>query len=252
MVELQKANMWKRISAALFDVILLGMLAVGLSLLLSLLFGYDGYTAELETLSESYEAAAGVDFDISLEEYEKLSEEARAAHDAAYEAFAKDEEANRLYAMVFQLTLNILIFGVLGAFLLLELLIPLLLGNGQTVGKKVFGVGVMRRDGVKLTGVLLFVRAILGKYTVETMLPLLIAVMIGFGLAGFGGTLLILLLLAVQLLMLALTHERLLLHDKLSHTVAVDIASQRIFDSPEALLAYKQRLHAEAAERAES
>ena len=252
MIELQKANMWKRISAALFDVILLGMLAVGLSLLLSLLFGYDGYATELETLSESYETAAGVDFDISLEEYEKLSEEARAVHDAAYEAFAKDEEANRLYAMLFQLTLNILIFGVLGAFLVLELLIPLLLGNGQTVGKKVFGVGVMRRDGVKLTGVLLFTRAILGKYTVETMLPLLIAVMISFGLAGLGGTLLILLLLAVQLAMLAITHERLLLHDKLSHTVAVDMASQRIFDSPEALLAYKQRLHAEAVERAES
>jgi len=252
MLELQKAGIWKRISAALFDFILLATLAVGVAWLLSFFLGYDGYSEELEAISESYEVAGGVDFDISLDAYEKLSDEARAEHDAAYAAFAADERANWLYAMIFQLTLLILIFGVLGAFLVLELLVPALFGNGQTLGKKIFGIGVMREDGVKITGVLLFARAILGKYTVETMLPILVIVMISFGLAGFGGTVLVLLLLAVELALFSFTKEHALLHDKLSHTVVVDITTQRIFDSPEALLAYKQKLHAEAAERAES
>ena len=41
------------------------------------------------------------------------------------------------------------------------------------------------------------------------------------------------------------------LHDLLAQTVAVDMASQLIFDSPEDLLEYKKRLHAEDAEKRE-
>ena len=249
MLELQKASVWKRASAALFDFILLGMLSVGVALLLSLLLGYNNYSREFEAITESYESAYGVDFDISADEYAALTPEEQANFETAFDAFAADGEANRLYAMTVQLTLLILIFGVLGAFLVLELLVPLLLGNGQTLGKKIFGVGVMRVDGVKISGLLLFARAILGKYTVETMLPLLIGVMIAFNILGLGGTLLILVLLAVEIAMFAFSRERALLHDKLSQTVVIDMATQRIFDTPEALLAYKQQLHAESVEK---
>lgn len=252
MPELQKVGLWKRISAALFDFILLAVLSVGVALLLSLAFGYDGYSNELEAVSERYEAEYGVDFDVAQEEYEAMTPEQRAQFDSAYEAFATDKEANRLYAMTIQLTLLILIFGVLGAYLVLELLVPLLFGNGQTLGKKIFGIGVMRIDGVKISGVLLFARAILGKYTVETMLPVLIGVMIGFGMMGIGGTVIIVALLAVEAALLIFTREHAFLHDKLAQTAVVDMATQRIFDSPEALLAYKQKMHAELVERERS
>ena len=109
MLDVQKAGMWKRISAALFDFILLGILAVAVAFLISLAVDYDGHTAKLETLSDSYEAAYGVDFDITLEEYEALTPEARANFDAGYAAFAADVEANRLYNLIFQFTLLILI-----------------------------------------------------------------------------------------------------------------------------------------------
>ncbi|MBR7112786.1 MAG: RDD family protein [Clostridia bacterium] len=251
MLDLQKAGLWKRVSAALFDLILLGIVAVGVALGISAALDYDGHSERFEAVSESYEHQYGVDFDISYEEYTALSEQERATHDAAYAAFAADEQANRLYALMFQFTLLILIFGVLGAFLLLEFLVPLLLGNGQTLGKKIFGIGVMRADSVKISGPILFARSILGKYTVEVMLPILVVVMMSFGMAGMGGTLVLVLLFGAEVALLLFTKEHVFLHDKLSHTVAVDIAAQRIFDSPEALLAYKQRLHAEAAERAE-
>ena len=251
MLDLQKAGLWKRVSAALFDFILLGVLSVAMALLLSLVLGYNTYSREFEALTESYESAYGVDFDISHEEYEALTPDEQAHFEEAFNAFATDGEANRLYAMTFQLTLIMLIFGVLGAFLILELLVPLLFGNGQTLGKKVFGVGVMRVDGVKISGPLLFARAILGKYTVETMLPLLIGVMIAFNILGMGGTILILVLLAVEVAMFLFSHDRTLLHDKLSQTVVIDMATQRIFDTPEALLAYKKELHAEAVRNAE-
>ena len=50
--ELQKASMWKRISAFLFDAILLGIVAVLFAWGLSALTGYDGYS---RTVTESYE-----------------------------------------------------------------------------------------------------------------------------------------------------------------------------------------------------
>ena len=60
------------------------------------------------------------------------------------------------------------------------LFVPLKLGNGQTIGKKVFGIGVMRVDGVQLTTIQLFIRTILGKFTLETMIPVYIVLMIFF------------------------------------------------------------------------
>ena len=134
------------------------------------------------------------------------------------------------------------------AFLLLEFVVPLLFGNGQTLGKKVFGVAVMREDGVRLSPLLLFARTVLGKYTVETMVPVLILIMIYLNLTGIGGTVIILGMLLVQMVLLIATKARTPLHDKLAHTVTVDFASQMIFESPEAMLAYKQRIHAEQVE----
>ncbi len=251
MKDLQKAGMWKRISAALLDVILLATVAVGVAFLLSTVLNFDGYEDQLEQCRARYEIDWGLDFDISAEEYQALPEETRALYDQAWEAFAVDPDANHAYGMMMSLALLIVTFGLLVAFLLLEWLVPLLLGNGQTLGKKVFAIAVMRADSVRLSPLLLFVRTVLGKYTVETMVPVLIAIMIAFGSMGIVGIIVIGGLLILQLILLAATRAHTPIHDLLAHTVTVDIQSQRIFDSPEALLEYKKKLHAEAVERGE-
>ena len=109
----------------------------------------------------------------------------------------------------------------------------------------------MRYDSVKINNITLFVRTVLGKYTIETMVPILILIMIYFGQIGIVGTIIIGLLLILQIAMIASTKTNSAIHDMLANTVTVDMASQMIFDSPEALLEYKQRVHAEAVERAE-
>ena len=109
----------------------------------------------------------------------------------------------------------------------------------------------MREDGVKLSPLLLFARTVLGKYTVETMIPVLTVVMIFFGFMGLLGTVIIGALLLVELFMIAMTKCNTPIHDKLAHTVTVDMASQMIFDTPEALLEYKKKLHAQDAEKSE-
>ena len=244
MYDLQKASMWKRVSAALCDLMALGVVAIGALLLLSALLGYDGYAERLEQISESYEAQYDVDFDLAESDYEKLTDADKEKYQQAIDAFSADPEANHIYNLLVNLTFVMVIFSILIAFLLLELLVPLLFGNGQTLGKKVFGVAVMREDGVKLAPMLLFVRAILGKYTVETMIPTLIVIMIYWNMIGILGTALLFGILALQLVMLSAGNTRQVLHDRLSHTIVVDYASQMIFDSPEAMVAYKQRAHA--------
>ena len=245
MYDLQKASMLKRISAALLDGILLATLVVGVALLLSLALGYDTYSDRLDGYYDQYEDEYGVSFDLSTEEYAAMPAADRERLEEAFDAFASDEDVLYVYNLLFNYTLIIVTFSILIAYLVTEFAVPLILGNGQTVGKKVFGIGLMREDGVKLTPVQLFARTVLGKYTVETMLPVFIVIMILFNVMGILGTALIGILLIVQLVLLIVTKTRTPIHDLLARTVAVDITSQLIFDTPEDLLAYKKRLHEE-------
>ena len=77
MYDLQKASMFKRISAYLFDVILLSIVAVLCMLALSAVLGYDGYSETVDAAYDKYGEMYGVDLRISTSEYEKLDEEGR-------------------------------------------------------------------------------------------------------------------------------------------------------------------------------
>ena len=92
---------------------------------------------------------------------------------------------------------------------------------------------------------------VLGKFTVETMIPVLLIVMIYFGTMGIVATAIIAAIGIVQLGLFFATKNRSQIHDLISGTVAIDIASQMIFSTPEELLEYKKRIHEEAAQRAE-
>jgi uncharacterized RDD family membrane protein YckC len=248
--DLQKANMLKRVSAYIFDFILLVTLAVGIAALLSGMVGYDDHTAKRRVLRAEYEAQWGVSFDIPQEDYAKLTEEQRALYDRAYAAFATDTEVNELDMKIINLTLLITVFGILIPYLLLEFGVPMLLGHGRTLGKKIFGIAVMRVDGVRLSTFQLFVRTILGKYTLETMIPLFLILLLFFNVMPLACMVGLALLALLQISFLLTSPARTVIHDMISGTVTVDFASQMIFDSPEALLAYKEKLHAEAAQRA--
>lgn len=250
MFDLQKADVWKRISALLFDLIMLVIVAIGAAVVLSAVFDYDGQSAKLEKVQETYEAKYGVDFDLSAEDRAALSEEELETFHQAYTEFSQDAEAGRLYSLLVNLSLLIVTFAALIAYLLLEFFVPLLFGHGRTLGKKVFGLAVMREDGVRLSPVLLFVRTVLGKYTVETMIPVMIIFMLLFNAVGIVGIVVLLLIGLLQIIAICVTRGRMPIHDLLAHTIAVDYASQRIFDSPEEMLAYKKKIHEEMASKA--
>lgn len=248
-IELQRASMWKRISAWLLDIILLSIVAVGAGALLSWLLGYNSYNLALDAGFAEYETRYGVVFDITGDEYNAMTDEARSNYDAAYNAMIADPEVIRNYNMVLNLTLLITTLGILLAYLILELAVPLLWGNGQTVGKKIFAIGLVRNDGVKMNNMQLFIRTVLGKFTIGTMIPVYVIIMLFFNIVGLPGTLLLGALLLTQIILLSVTRNHTAIHDLLAGTVAVDISSQRIFRSTEDLIEYTKRIHAERAER---
>ena len=75
MLDTQRAGMWKRMSAALFDVIILFTVIVGMALLLSAVLDYDQHIERMDQLEAEYAEKYGIDFDITAEELKALSEE---------------------------------------------------------------------------------------------------------------------------------------------------------------------------------
>lgn len=247
--DLQKASLLKRASAWLLDLILLSVLAVGVAALLSTLLNYDSHYDTLAARKEKYETEYNVSFDILQEEYDALPPEQQENYNAAKDALNTDEDALRAYNMIVNLSLIIVTFSVLAAYLGLEFAVPLLFGNGQTVGKKVFAIGVMKVDGVKINTVSLFVRTVLGKFTIETMVPLLLVLMMLFGLIGIMGPLVIFGIIILQIALMITSKTNSPIHDALAQTVTVDIHSQMIFGDEAQLLAYKKQVHEEMVRR---
>ena len=247
--DLQKASFWKRIASWMFDSILLGVLAVGFGLLLSVILGYDKHSQRVEDAYNLYETKYGISFEITQEAYESMSDAQRQNYDAAYDALIADKEAMYAYNMMLNLSLVITSLGIFIAVFAWEFLVPLFLGNGQTLGKKIFGLGVMRVDGVKLNNIQLFARTLLGKYAIEIMIPVTIVMMLFWGTVGLFGTLFLGALLLAQVISLIVTRTNSGLHDLLAGTVVIDFSSQMIFNSTEELIEFKKKVAADQAMR---
>ena len=244
--EIQKASLWKRIAAGILDFILIIVLATGTGWALSGLLQYDNYSNRLDQLRSSYEERYGIDLDVPME---ALSTEQQAVYKAADEAFGQDEEAIYLFNMAINLILLIVTGGILAAFIVLELIVPLLIGNGQTVGKKVFSLCLVRNDGVKINNLQLFARTVLGKFAVETMIPVYVVIMFRFNALNLMSLILGVAVLLTQCISIIATRNNCLLHDLMVGTVVVDYGSQKIFKSTDDLIAYQKKIAADRAAR---
>ncbi len=251
MVSLQKASIGKRIIAAIFDGILVSIIAVGLIALLSGVFKTDKH---LEIYQQAYNKYSDrYNINLTFEEYNALTEQQKTDYNdrvaEAEKAFAADSDAVYAYNMFINLSLVIITLGVLLGVILIEFVVPLFFGNGQTLGKKIFGIALMHKDAIKVNNLQLFIRAVLGKFAIELMIPIYIIMMIYFNSIGVISSAILLVLLVIQIICLITTRKNALLHDVMAGTVAVDMASQRIFDSREELIEYTKKIHAQKAEK---
>ncbi len=264
MYKLQKASILKRISAFLLDFILICILATGFAALISVIVDFDGKMDKIEQLEAKCFNENGLGDYIKLEKdqeptlniteefYNSMPQQGKDAYDAARKSYKEQSGKDFIsdYMYLYGLAFVMVSLGLFFAILLVEFVAPLIFKHGRTVGKKVFGVGVMLVSGVKISPVALFVRSMLGKYAVETMVPVALVFMFVIQ-PNIAALVVIAAIWILQLVLVIATKNNSLIHDVMSSTVTVDMATQVIFDSNEELLEFKQRQAAEQAEKAQ-
>lgn len=253
MIDIQKANFTKRISAFLFDFIIFCILTAGFGCLLSLVTGYDRHQETYDAIYTEYLTTyglatyEGVDLSaLSSEEYEEYI----SAAEAFQSAFEQNETAMSEYASIVTLSLIVISGGIFLALLVIEFIVPIIFKNGQTLGKKIFSICLMRSDCLKISPIFLFVRTFLGKFALEIMIPVLLFIKFYFGSFGIIDIMMILLLVFGQVICLIATKHDRAIHDIIASTIVVDFMSQEIFETAserDALIAQRQSEAADAA-----
>lgn len=270
MFEIRRIGIVKRASAWLLDAILLAVLATGFMFLVSLMCNFNGaqkrasdYYAqwedfrkeEIASVAEFYgftytEAEDGDGYTITAEDgspatlndvVEKLDESEGKDPEtaAAYEIYKNDlpsaQVVNRQYQYVYTMLFMMVSVGLLLSFFCLEFIVPLIFKNGQTVGKKVFSICLVRPNCVRITPLALFARMLFGKFAVETMFPILLAFLFFFGGGGLITLILFVAIILLNVILFFATKNRTPIHDILAYTVAADMKLQMIFQSDEEL-----------------
>lgn len=247
--ELEKVGFFKRLSAYLLDGILTVILAIGVALLLSGTMNYNEYNAKVTEAYEKYEAQYNTSFQVTEQEYSAWTEEQKQALEDASDALLADEDAMYNYHMTVNIIMVITSASIILSLLVVELLVPLLLKNGQTLGKKVFGLCVVRTDCVRITGLQLAMRTILGKIVIETMVPVYLLLMLIFGIVGMPATVIMAGVFIGQGVSLVFTSRNAAIHDLVAGTAVADIHSQLIFDTTEEKIAFQKKVHTERTAR---
>lgn len=232
------------------DTVLVLLLSVSLSIPLLEMLHFNSLSEQLSSIQETYkidiEAQYSLNLDITEEEYNALSPNDKTAYDEASNAFnevlAADPtfmqlRADRITVIVTNACVTVLI-GVL----LTHFVLPLILKNGQTLGKKTFGLAVIRTNGVKISASQLFIRAMVGLFAIETAAVAFLAVIFPVG------TIAAVLVQALQIGVMLKTPYHASIHDLLADTAVVDFTSQHIFETEAERVEYVARQEREAAE----
>ncbi|MCQ2771190.1 MAG: RDD family protein [Clostridia bacterium] len=248
--DIQKASIFKRVSALLLDLIVLAVLSTGFAYLSSFVLNVSSHQDKLQSYYDYYVENYDVNFGLTEADFEKMSEEELNHYKEVEKIIQQDTAFNDEKNTVVLLTLLTTFLGILLGFTVSEFVIPLIFKNGQTIGKKVFSIVVLKSNSVKMSNVQFFVRTYLGKFALETMIPVNIVTMLLLGIDMSGGAIVVIILSIVQVIMVLATKNRTAFHDMLSFTVVCDSSSQMIFESEEELIKYKEKIHAEAAAKA--
>ena len=246
--DLQKASFWKRASAFLFDLVIMMVVVVGIASLMSIAMKYELHYSNIENEKElevqKIEAEYGCELDLSVG-YSEMTDQQKEMYDKLDKAVSENDTIQKAAFLLLNYSLVICLVSTFVAYAILEFAVPMIFKNGQTLGKKLFSIGVIRTNTVKASPFVLFVRMLFGKFTIETVLPLFVLIMMFFGIIGVVGPVVILGLAVLEIIAVLATRTRSAVHDLISDTCVVDMSTQMIFESEQALVEYKKKIHEE-------
>ena len=246
--DFQKASLLKRISAFLLDFILVTIIATFIAWIISLITHYSDLVTEFQGYYTQYEEMYGVTL-TNESVYAGYTDAQKETVQQAFDAMNADQNVIRCWGLVSTLPIVMVSVGLLISTLLVEFVMPIILKNGQTIGKKVFKLGVVNPNGVLCTNFQLCTRALLGKCVVEYMIPGIVIVMMAFGTLGFVGPIILLILLAAQGIIFLTNLNRPFFHDLISNTLVCDLSTQKTFKTYAEMIAYKEEVNKQVAEQ---
>ena len=241
MTDVQKAPYSKRLFAFFADLILAGILTTGVYFVMSVLLNVDSYNDTYKQIISGYEQEYGVTFGMTAEEYNTLSEEEKTNYTNAVNAANADERANNAIRTSYSLSFAIFASGIVISVLILEFVIPIFTKDGRSLGKLLFGLGVMRGGCIRISKPVLFVRNVIGKGVFEGALPAVIILTVFNNVTGVFGIILLVVFIIAEIVSLVRSGGSAMLHDVLADTVVIDWASQRIYNSAEEKAAYEEK-----------
>ena len=154
--EPHRASQVKRAAAYLIDLILFLVVFTGVLYLVSIIIGFQDSLDKLNAMMEQYQVCEDENNPVCIQNWEN---------------FNKDSTAVYYSNKTIELLLIVFSVSVIVTNILYELIIPLCLKNGQTVGLKVFNLGFIDNEGVKVRPIQVFVRFLFGKTIVNILIP---------------------------------------------------------------------------------
>ena len=227
---LNRATGGRRLAAWLLDLILIATLSVGFMLLTSLAVSYDKQQNKLFDYYRTHEVLV---MDDKNNEVFCKSEDATCQKN--WQEFAKDKDAIAQYNKVNELTVVILTVGVFSSLLVTHFIVPLILKDGRTVGKRIMGISLISTDEIRVNTNQMFIRFLMGEFLVTYMIPIILIFTAMISGGGLFYTLTALAIMVANILCLIFTKNRQNLSDLIGKTIAVDTASQIICDTKEEL-----------------
>lgn len=245
--DFQKASFLKRISSFLLDFILVTIVGCFIAFIISLISNYTGIRNEFYGYMDHYEALYGLNLrDAAV--IETYTAEQQETVKQAYEAMNADQGLLKCYGLLTNLPVVMVSVGLLVGTLVVEFVMPIIFKNGQTIGKKVFKIGVINTNGVECTNFQLLTRALLGKCAVEYMIPGIITVMMCLGTMGIIGPIVLLFLLVMQCVVIASNQNRPFFHDLIAKTGVCDLSTQKVFKTYEEMVKFKEEINKQKVE----
>lgn len=231
-----KAKMFKRLLAALLDIILFFVAVSGFALVTSYAIGYQ---TNIDKLEEKY-IEHGVYVPNEAGDYEYcVITEGDSACNTAWTNFNKDEVAIKYYDDAAIQTIYILAIAVFATELIFDFVIPTFMKNGRTIGMFCLGIALIDVKGIRITNRQLFIRFLFGKFLLVSMFPIIFFFMHFFNAWPTVGLLLSAGIILTNLIMKFLTENKVGIADAIGKTYMIDNASQVYVNTIEELNALK-------------
>ena len=233
----------KRIAAWIVDIILIIVVATGIALFTSLVYGYDNYNDKCYEKNIEYgiyveDPYGKIEFnDKKYIIYTDTPGATETEYLARIEERNNDVEFREAYSKMSVGQVLIVTSGIVGSVLIFECIIPLCLKHGRTIGMKFFDIGYVTDEGIDVDFKTVFIRFLFGKLIVGGLIPysgLMLALFIPtyytlVGLVALFGVPIL------NLLLLCITPEKRGIHDFIAKCIPVDNTCQIYFKTTEEL-----------------